>query len=78
MQQASADGDLGAPAVAAYESKSGGVLDAMQGRQDEAESRGRSQEETQARHNFEIIEHSLKEGRGAESAHNVATVNEAQ
>merc|ERR1719238_1110659 len=61
--QSSDDDDAGAPAAAVYESKSGGIVDTLEGLTDKAEGQlsDARKKETAALHNFEMLKQSLED-----------------
>jgi len=63
VQSSSDDADAGAPAAAVYESKSGGIVDVLEGLQKEAEDQLEADrsEETKAQHNFDLLKQGLQD-----------------
>jgi len=63
VQSSSDDADAGAPAAAVYESKSGGIVDVLEGLQKEAEDQLEADrsEETKAQHNFDLLKQGLED-----------------
>jgi len=84
--QTSDDEEIGAPAAAVYESKSGGVVDALSDLLDKAQTQlsDAMKKETEGKHNFDLLEQSLKdetrfgEKNLAEAQKNLAATNEAK
>merc|ERR1719440_1050544 len=63
VQSQQEDGDMGAPAAAAYKSKSGGIVDLLEDLKDKAEAElaeARKAEST-AKHNFAMMKQSLED-----------------
>merc|ERR1712232_332136 len=65
VQQSDADddGELGAPAAAAYESKSGGIVDTLEDLKEKADTEMSElrKAETAAKHNYEMLKQSLQD-----------------
>merc|ERR1719333_1803711 len=57
------DGEFGAPAAAAYESKSGGIVDTLEDLKEKADTElgDLRKAETKAKHNYEMLKQSLQD-----------------